>query len=519
MYCIIIIEWCVQNMKRKSAILATILIMCVGFAAISTTLVINGNAHVSENTDDFTVIFTAASLDGIDVYNEVIDDTKKVINFTTKNLKALGDTSTLTYEVTNNSANYDAEVTVNCKVKDGTEAKYTSIKNELEGNVTKVLAKETLNGTLTVALNKTATEEVKEEYVCELTFNAVERNSLAIGGKNLYSLIKDNADTTTVVNYKVRSGVSGTNGIYTTTSTVGSVPVYYFRGDADKINNNIIFNNMCWKIIRTTETDGIKILYNGIPTDGKCETQTGNGSQIGTSAYNTGYNDNAYVGYMYGTPGSNTYASTHTNTNNSTVKTYIDNWYSQNFDEATTSKLEDTIFCNDRRTNAYNSNTIGNTSLSSYGSLGYGKNATLYIAAHNVSYYSKNPNPSLVCVNQNDKFTVDSKNGNGKLTYPVGLMTLDEAVLAGFNTYASNSSDYHDTTNYLYTGNYYWTISPVMMYNNGITNMGFVSKAGRVDHDAVNNSSVGVRPVVSLASDTLVVSTGEGTTTNPYVVK
>ena len=165
-------------MKRKNAIIIIILIMCIGFAAVSTTLIINGNAKVSENADDFSVIFTAASLDGQDVYTNVIDDTKKIITFETSDLKTLNQTSVLNYEVTNNSSNYDAEVSINCKVKDNAEAKYTSIKNELEGNATVVKAKETLNGTLTVTLNKTATEEIEEEYVCELIFNAVERDEL-----------------------------------------------------------------------------------------------------------------------------------------------------------------------------------------------------------------------------------------------------------------------------------------------------------------------------------------------------
>ena len=77
---------------------------------------------------------------------------------------------------------------VNCKVKENTTAKYTSIKNELEGNVTKVLAKESVNGTLTVTLNKTATEEVREEYVCTLTLNAVERDTL---GKEISAFASD----------------------------------------------------------------------------------------------------------------------------------------------------------------------------------------------------------------------------------------------------------------------------------------------------------------------------------------
>ena len=167
-------------MKKKSAIIIAIILMSIGFASISTTLIINGAAKVSENQDDFSVIFTAASIDGKDVYSTAVDDTKKIITFETSELKTLNQTSILTYEVTNNSSNYDAEVQVNCKVKENTIAKYTSIKNELENKAMKILAKETLNGTLTIALNKTSTEEVREEYVCELEFNAVERNSLGV---------------------------------------------------------------------------------------------------------------------------------------------------------------------------------------------------------------------------------------------------------------------------------------------------------------------------------------------------
>ena len=187
-------------MKKKSMLIIAILLMSIGFAAISTTLIINGNAKVSENNEDFSVIFTAASIDGNDVYSTAVDETKKTITFETSELKTLGQTSILTYEVTNNSSNYDANVTVTCVPKDGTTAKYTSIKNELEGNVTKVLAKESVNGTLTVTLNKTATEEVREEYVCELTFNAVERDTL---GKEIPAFQKDSWST---ISANVKSG-------------------------------------------------------------------------------------------------------------------------------------------------------------------------------------------------------------------------------------------------------------------------------------------------------------------------
>ena len=169
-------------MKKRSAIIVAIVFMMIGFAAVSTSLIINSNIKVSENNEDFSVIFTAASLDGEDVYSSVVDDTKKIITFTSKDLMKIGDTSTLTYEVTNNSNNYDAEVRVTCVSKDATTAKHTSIKNELEGNETKVLAKESLNGTLTITLDKTSTEEIIEEYVCSLEFNGVERNELGYDG-------------------------------------------------------------------------------------------------------------------------------------------------------------------------------------------------------------------------------------------------------------------------------------------------------------------------------------------------
>ena len=322
-------------------------------------------------------------------------------------------------------------------------------------------------------------------------------NMYADWGENLYNLIKNKADTTT--------------------ATEGNIPVYYFRGAADKVNNNIIFNNMCWKIIRTTETGGIKIIYNGTPVNGKCETQTGTSTQIGTSGINVRYSDNTFIGYMYGTAGSDNYEATHANLYDSLIKKYIENWYSKNFDETTTSKLEDTVFCNDRSTKKYDRNTLYNSvMIAGAGDLGYGKEETLYAAAHRASEYSTNPNPSLVCQNNNDKFTVNSKNGNGKLTNPVGLITLDEVVLAGFNTKYSNEDDYEDTTNYLNTNKGYWTLSPVNK-NPLEAYVGCVS-FGNLSFSRLDKT-LGVRPVVSLASGTLVNLDGEGTTTNPFVVK
>ena len=191
-------------MKKKSMLIIAILLMSIGFAAISTTLVINGNAKVSENNEDFSVIFTAASLDGKDVYSSVVDDTKKIITFTTSELKTLNQTSILTYEVTNNSSNYDANVTVTCVPKTGTTAKYTSIKNKLDNDATVVKAKASVNGTLTVTLDKVATESVTEEYTCKLEFNAVERDT--IGKENIPDPVSFTSDSWKTIQKAVQNG-------------------------------------------------------------------------------------------------------------------------------------------------------------------------------------------------------------------------------------------------------------------------------------------------------------------------
>ena len=72
--------------------------------------------------------------------------------------------------------------------------------------------------------------------------------------------------------------------------------VYYYTGNVE--NNNVLFANYCWKIVRTTDTGGVKIVYNGTLKDGSCNN-TGTDSQIGNSSFNSESSSLAYVGYMY----------------------------------------------------------------------------------------------------------------------------------------------------------------------------------------------------------------------------
>ena len=270
----------------------------------------------------------------------------------------------------------------------------------------------------------------------------------------------------------------------------------YYRGAVT--NNNVKFANYCWKIVRTTETGGVKLIYNGKPdSNGQC-TATGSSTLIQSRvAFNTNYNDNAYVGYMYGTAGSATYEETHANTNNSTIKTVIDEWYSQNMTEYT-EKLEDTVWCNDRSV----------VQDGSFSGTGVGKEQTRYGPGNRLFV---NKTPSLACVNENDRFTVSEENGNGELEYPVALLTADEIAYAGAVWIQENSS-------YYLCNNVWWLSLSPDYFNGNCANALFVSSAGDLNYSNVDVTN-GVRPSISLKPGVKVQSGTDGTRENPYVIE
>ncbi len=311
-----------------------------------------------------------------------------------------------------------------------------------------------------------------------------------------------NRDNTPVADTDINFGAisSDTNGkglyIY---NRDGEEQVYYYRGAVT--NNNIIYAEHCWKIVRTTETGGIKLIYNGKPTaDKQCTNKTGSNTQIKTSAFNSTYNNGRYIGYMYSNDVT-TYTSdewttegktsAEVNVEDSTIKKEVDTWYKTNiYDKGYSEKLEDAVWCNDRS---------GTTSS-------YGARTRLYT----------NKTPSLVCKNDLDKFTAKEENGNGALTkegieYKVGLITADEASLGGLVNGSNNS------TSYLYTSSVYWTLSP-FRFNSSNAYVWNVRSTGVMNTSGVNYTN-DVRPAVSLAPGTEVLENGDGTSTSPYVVQ
>ena len=213
----------------------------------------------------------------------------------------------------------------------------------------------------------------------------------------------------------------------------------------------------------------------------------------------------ATVDYKYVTYGTTSKEKAQTNTNDSTIKAYLDNWYKTNIVGTTNEQyLADNVFCNDR--------SISTGTPSGYSNLGYGTERTAYrwynSPWESESYSKYNNKMMLTCPQQNDAFTVsDTSKGNGALTYPIGLLSTDEIVLAG--GWSASNSGY-----YLYSGQWWWASSPG--YFLGVyASVRFVYSDGNADNvDFVDNDVFGVRPVFNLKAE--VLKYGDGTASNPY---
>jgi hypothetical protein len=313
---------------------------------------------------------------------------------------------------------------------------------------------------------------------------------------------------------------------------------YYFRGNIT--NNFVSFAGMCWRIVRVTGDGSIKLaLYNYNPNsasnpcaaseDGDTNAFARYTGTTYTSAFNTSYNDNAYVGFMYGAVGATTYANAHANTNKSTILTNLETWYTSKM-TTYTNKLADTIWCNDKSTVAnshyyYLDGTAMNDTA--YPGLGYGTGATVYNAGTRLWGASENDlgtGPSLICPNDNNggklsKFTVsDTTNGNGTLIYKMGLLTADELVLSGYPKWSYyNASELTYYLNQNANGTWYWALSPGGLddHDSVAANVFYVY-VDRLAASGVHNAG-GVRPSVSLISGAT-ISGGSGTQASPYVV-
>ena len=198
---------------------------------------------------------------------------------------------------------------------------------------------------------------------------------------------------------------------------------------------------------------------------------------------------------MYGNTLNVSYEKAIASEQDSDVKMVLDKWYKENIlGTSNESLITDTGFCNNR------SIASGN---------GYSDSATTRYS-QNFLYQSTGFN--LTCPQQQDLFTLSSnKVGNKALTYPIGLITTDELVLAGLN------SRYLNRLSYVYSTNRYWSMSPYA-YN---ADSSALSVYGVIDTGSIAaywvDTNLGVRPVINIRGDSK-ISGGIGTKDNPYQI-
>ena len=304
-------------------------------------------------------------------------------------------------------------------------------------------------------------------------------------------------------------------------------PSYVFRGTVD--NNWVKFGktsdsqDIWWRIIRINGDGTLRLIYSG---EGTSPSVNGKNAKDNVP-YNANKNDNTYVGFYNQNGTTSSYPAAHQGTNPSNIASQLNAWFT------TTTKLTDYIkyidentgFCNDRRI------AVVNHGNPSYTNEGYGSKYTWYapldrIAKSTLSsgYSSTEQKPTLKCGDEIDDedykrdyytWKNHADRGNKILIQPIGLITMDEVILAG-GFAGQNNTDY-----WLYTNQYYWTMSS-HYFDGSRARMFYVTDSGSVYGNIVDWTTPGVRPVINLKPDNVTLQNpsdeNKGTTSNPYIV-
>ncbi len=339
------------------------------------------------------------------------------------------------------------------------------------------------------------------------------------------------------------------NGLYYTTKVEisdenndgVSSRMYFFRGTVE--NNHLIFAKKCWRIVRTNENGSIRLRYNGEPiylnntpncptvdmlkdyaagpnykqsdvSNASSETDKDKGVAVFT---NGGLQDKAYHYASIGKAKFNENSSSnlglkYVNDSNtfSPTKAILDTWFVNNLKNYM-DYISPSSFCNDYE--KQNSKSIVPVATP-----GSSKNK-----------YKKSDwtnTVSLKCSNNENYTTTLDITGNKQLYYPIGLLSAQEIALAG--GYLTNGTDQYkggvygiDNKNfYLYTGTSFWTMSPYESNETGAKVIYF-DKDGYMQGDksaALVSNSYDVIPVISINGNS-VISSGKGTSNNPYIVR
>lgn len=268
------------------------------------------------------------------------------------------------------------------------------------------------------------------------------------------------------------NGTNTGSGLYRTSDDDGAT--YYFRGDVK--NNYVSFANQLWRIIRINGDGSIRLI--------KSES-------IGDSKFNEQAELSKYVGFTYDNASActqespcisnyNTSSKAFTNSKtvtNSTVKTYLENWYKNNL-SSYDSKIALTKFCNDT--------TTDDSSSKAYNRMVNGA-------------------PSLTCQDTSETF-------GGLYKLKIGLINADEMLMAGVSWTDPAKS------NYLEYNSQTWSLTPSTISSSSHA-AGLMGDYGNLSFYAADiNGAYAIRPVINLNASTQ-ISSGNGSESNPFVVK
>ena len=265
---------------------------------------------------------------------------------------------------------------------------------------------------------------------------------------------------------------------------------YYYRGSVN--NNYVKYAGAYWRIIRINGDGSVRLLYAGTTANA-----SGSGLNIKSVAFNSKIDNPAYIGYMYGSTLNTSYEKTTANENDSNIKKELDNWYKTHIlGTSNESVIVDAGFCNDRSLSSGNgySTTVSHT----------------YYGPYRRYYQTKQP--TLKCVQSNDLFTLSTNTkGNKVLTYPIGLITVDELMLSGY------ADGYINKSAYTYSTSHYWTLSPsIFSVSDAAVHEFSLDGPGYPNNHSVT-IAFDVRPVINIKGDAK-ISGGIGTSSSPYEI-
>ena len=331
--------------------------------------------------------------------------------------------------------------------------------------------------------------------------------------------------------YYYRGILDNTTGTYGSDGDAGAYPNYVIL---DSNGGSHTTSDTCWRIVRTTGSGGVKMIYNGKWTGSTCansgtNVQTTTATTVFSGTTST-YAQAVRVGYTY----NNSYAS-NTNTNrtlatlfgsdssysgntkDSDAKSQVETWFTNNINSYTNLLEPSAGYCNDR--SAYNtSGTLQNESSVSTQQYATSGVTRLNFGAHNRNLTTYQT-PSLSCSRSTvDLYSTSSASGGNKqLLKPVALLTADEASFAGSGSQTATQGSSYNSKSFLNAGANFVLLSPSYRNTTGRTYMFRLNTNGYLA-SAYTSATNGMRPVISLNAGATPIS-GVGTATNPWVIK